>query len=160
MNGIDRPERKVYLAAAFLILVAAGVTLSLFSRPRVIICDDSPVGRVRALNTAEMAYSYTYPEIGFSPSLAALGPPPVGRPPSAEAADLIEAELASGTRYQFYFEYKPGPKDKDGTIQSYSIVAFPQDWQEGKKQSFFTDQTGVIRGTRENRKATKYDPPI
>ena len=44
------------------------------------------------ISSAQETYARTYPQ-GFSPTLAALGPPPSGAAPSATAAGLIEAAL-------------------------------------------------------------------
>jgi type IV pilus assembly protein PilA len=120
----------------------------------------SPVGVLRTINTSEVTYSSTYPK-GFSPSLAALGPPP-GTQPTAEAAGLIDPQLATGVEYGYTFTYKAVP-DADSIIRHYTVVARPLKYHRESyppTNSFFTDETGVIRSTDEDREATSSDPPL
>jgi len=109
----------------------------------------SAVGSVRTLNTALVTYASTYPEIGFPAKLEALG----GDGGSASHAGLIDSVLASGVKAGYKFEYSGG-----GT--TYNIVARPVSPDVTGKRAFFTDQSGVIRFTQENRIPTAQDPPL
>lgn len=120
------------------------------------------VGMLRTINTAEITYASTYSS-GFSPSLAVLGPPTQGAKRSALAADLIDEFLASGRESGYRIDYKPGPVEH-GRIDTYTVTARPIKygcpeayWAE---TSYFSDQSGVIRMTNEDRLATAKDPPI
>ncbi len=119
----------------------------------------SAVGSVRTINTAEITYASSYTE-GFSPSLAALGEGPPGASPSRSAAGLIDPVLASGTKSGYTFTYTPGPRDSNGRINSYTVVARPIKYGKTGLRSFFTDESGVIRQTAEDRPATAKDPPL
>lgn len=116
----------------------------------------SAVGSLRTINAAQITYWHTYGS-GYSASLAALGPPPPGAPPTPAAAGLVDDTLASGKKSGYIFTYTPGPRDATGKITAYTVVARSncQNWR-----SFFIDDTGVIRVTNENRPATAQDPPI
>lgn len=57
----------------------------------------------------------------------------------------------------YSLRYTPGQADESGNVRAYGLVALPQNYGY---RSFFTDQTGVIRATRENRAATAQDAPI
>lgn len=116
------------------------------------------VGCIRTVNTAEYAYASTY-HTGFSRTMAALGMTPGWKSPTPEAAGLIDEKLTTGKHSGYVFTYKVGAKDADGKTNTYALAARPIKWYEGI-ESFFTDQTGVIRWTRENRAATVKDPPI
>lgn len=118
----------------------------------------SAVASLRTINTSEIAYASTYG--GYSPNLAVLGPPPEGKPPTATAADLIDELLARGVKNRYHFTYKPGPPDAKGQITSYTVCAQPIERSEHLRRSFFTDESGVIRQTDENRCATAQDPPL
>ena len=109
----------------------------------------SAVGSMRTLNTALVTYAATYPEIGFPATLGALG----GDGGSASQAGLIDPVLASGVKTGYKFEYASG-----GT--TYNIVARPVSSDVTAKRSFFTDESGVIRFTQENRIPTAEDPPL
>ena len=110
---------------------------------------------MRSINTAEVYYDKTYGK-SFSPALAALGVPAEGNAPSAAAANLLVNELAGGRIAGYVFVYKSGAPDKDARITTYTVVARPVKWQKGFL-SIFTDETGKIRGTRENREPTAQD---
>jgi hypothetical protein len=80
----------------------------------------------------------------FPQSLESLGEP-------ARAA----AQHAMSGGYSL--RYTPGPVDANGNVHAFGLVALPRNYGY---RSFFTDQTGVIRATRENRAATLLDSPI
>ena len=121
--------------------------------------ESSAVGSLRSINTSEETYASTYGK-GFSPMLATLGPPAQGSQPSASAADLIDSVLASGQKSGYNFIYTPGPRDAQGRIPSYTVLARPATPGVSGQRNFFTDETGVIRATLEDRPATAADPPI
>jgi hypothetical protein len=116
------------------------------------------VGCLRSINTAEVFYAKEYKK-GFSPTLASLGPPPEGAKPSASAAGLLDNSLTGGKKSNYVFTYKAGRPNASWRITTYSVVARPAQWQKGL-WTFFTDQTGIIRGTDENRAARVSDPPL
>jgi hypothetical protein len=119
----------------------------------------SQVGCLRTINTVEETYRATYKK-GYSPTLKALGPPPNGAPVSATAASLIDPVLASGQRAAYTFTYTPGPLNSVGEITTYTLTAVPSDAGCTDWNRYFTDETGLIRATQENRPATAQDPPI
>ncbi len=69
-------------------------------------------------------------------------------------------QLAQSEGYRL--EYRPGPAEEAGSraqgpVHSYVLLARPSNYGY---RSFYTDETGVVRATRENRAATPQDPPI
>jgi len=66
----------------------------------------------------------------------------------------IAAQLAQSTGYQIL--YTPGPVEADGRIRTYALQARAGNYGF---RSFYTDDSGLIRATRENRAATAQDPP-
>jgi hypothetical protein len=74
---------------------------------------------------------------------------PLG-PLARQAAQMAQSE-------GYTLEYTPGPADANATIHSYSLEARADTF--GYK-NFYTDMTGLIRSTTENRAATSSDPPI
>jgi hypothetical protein len=159
----------VYLAVPFL---GAAIILPSVVRSPIAANQAATVGSLRTINTAMVTYDSTYLH-GFAPSLAALGPPPpspAGAPaaaasPSCLGAGLIDDILASGGKNGYIFQLSAGPstgKDAQGCatgIQTYSITARPINRKTGRN-SYFTDQSGVIRSTSEDRPATVNDTPI
>ncbi len=122
---------------------------------RITANETSAVGSLRVLNTVLVAYSAKY-EKGYALTLANLGP---GNPPSAQAAGLIDAVLAAGTRSGYVFEYTAGAAGPQGEIQGYAISARPLQPGQSGKRFFFTDQSGIIRYSN-NGPATVSSPPI
>jgi hypothetical protein len=64
------------------------------------------------------------------------------------------AQLAQSVNYQI--QYVPGPPEPDGSIRSYAIQARAGNYGF---RSFYTDNTGIVRATSENRPATAQDSP-
>jgi type IV pilus assembly protein PilA len=137
-----------------------GLTLS-----RRVASESMAVSNLREIKTAAVSYQSQH-KIGYPPSLVALGPPAPNEKPSCRAADLIDPLLASGEKSGYVFTYTPGPsveKPAAGCpsgVQAYTVAARPLRYQETGTRSFFTDETGVIRSTSEDRAATKDDPPL
>ncbi len=124
-----------------------------------------PAGQARAveclrqIHSAQQSYA-TGHKRSFSATLAALGPAAAKAAPSEEAADLVDEYLARGAKYGYRFEYTPGPRDAEGRITQYVLTARPNSYQRGSLRSFYSDQTGVICSTAQDRPATKDDPAL
>jgi hypothetical protein len=120
----------------------------------------SAISSLRTINTAEITYASTYNQ-GYSPDLASLGPP--SDTPSASGAGLIDEVLARSRKSGYIFKYTPGRRDAQGRIVAYTVVARPikRDSDEPTSgTSFFTDESGSIRYTDEQRVPAAQDPPI
>ena len=65
------------------------------------------------------------------------------------------AQMAQSEGYEL--QYVPGPADGNAVIRSYSLEARPGNFGY---RSFYTDLSGLVRATTENRAATSSDPPI
>lgn len=161
-------RRAVIFGEVYALLLA--VLVAIFSpegAPRGMAANDaSAAGSLRTINTAAGTYQDTYNN-GFPPILAVLAPPPAGIAPNCNAADLIDSVLASGQKHGYAFVYRPGPPvEKAGAsctipgIKSYTVTARPLKFDRTGRRSFFTDESGVIRWTPDDRPATAQDPPI
>ncbi len=154
------------------LLVFAGLLLmmapfSYISEP-VPAAEERAVGWLRIIYAAGMQYESIYKN-GYAPSLKALGPEEMdGRPLPATctASDLLESMLASGNKDGYLFTYAPGVQVKESSegcppgVESYTVTARPIRYGTTGTGSFWMDQAGVIRQTRENRPATATDPAI
>jgi len=141
-----------------LLFVVANVAAQKVVSPPSEADQANAVGSLRSINTAEVFYYKQYNK-GFSPTLFSLGVPPNGTKPSGSAAGLLDNSLASGKKNNYVFTYEAGRPDATGKITAYTVSARTAKWQSGV-QSFFTDQTAIIRGTNENRAATASDPAL
>lgn len=153
--------RQIRLAGMLVLslaLFSAGATAQETAQAPSTDDQSSVVACLRTINTAELAYEKAYNN-GFSPNLKALSVPDQGTNYTASAAGLIDASLGGGKRNGYVFTYKAGAPDDHGKISSYTVSARPAKWQTGVR-NFFTDQTGVLRLTTENRAATAKDPDM
>lgn len=148
----------------FIPLVVAAVAIpSMIRSPRA-ANESAAVGSLRAINVAAGTYEADYGN-GFPAGLAILTLPQ-GAKSGCHRVDLLDPVLASGTRSHYTFEYLPGPlveKPAAGCpagVRSYSVSARPVGYGRCGYRNFWTDQSGVIRFTPEDRAATANDPPL
>jgi len=144
------------LIVVAIILIIAAIAIPNLLRSRIAANQASAVGSLRTLNTAEITYSSTY-NVGFTSSLAQLGPPASGAPTST-AAGLIDSVLAAGTKSGYSFSYSPGTTAGTQTV-TYGIFASPITVGTTGTNYYFTDNSGVIR-QNSTATATSSDSPI
>lgn len=140
------------------LLIIAAIAIPNLLRSRIATNQASAVGSLRTINTAAITYASTYNQ-GYPTSLAALGPPRSGAAPDANAADLIDQVMASGTRSGYVLTYAPGEKGADGRVDKYTLHADPVIPGNTGMNHYFTDDNGVIRQETDGP-ASKESPPI
>ncbi|HEX9759642.1 MAG TPA: hypothetical protein VGA40_01915 [Candidatus Acidoferrales bacterium] len=92
-------------------------------------------------------------------TLAQLGPATGGISP--DAASLVDAELAAGSKAGYRFRYRIFPAGQDQSEARFEIAAVPAEYGRTGKRSFFLDTTGRLRGgDKQGAVATAFDPPI
>jgi len=67
----------------------------------------------------------------------------------------LAAQRAQSEGYQL--QYTAGPAGADGALRSYTLGARAGNYSY---RNFYTDPSGVVRATREDRDANSADPPI
>ena len=147
-------------AVYILILLIIAVLLPGLVRSRKPANEASAGASMRQIITAQITYAIIYPEKGFAARLAELGPPPPGNEPSEKAANQIDPQLASGVKSEYRFVLRPRPPAAAGIVRTFTISARPIEYGVTGVRSFFTDESGVIRSTSEDRPATVDDPPL
>jgi hypothetical protein len=72
---------------------------------------------------------------------------------------LIRARAAAqrAQAMGYRLEYTPGPREPDGTVRTYVMLARPGNFGY---RNFYAGERGTIHWTRENRPATAQDKPI
>jgi type IV pilus assembly protein PilA len=155
------------LIVVAIILIIAAIAIPNFLRSRAAANQASAVGSLRTLNTAEATYSSTFGN-GYSATLGYLGPPASGGAVDATHAGVIDNVLcgqASGgvgaltsTKSGYQFTYSPGTPS-NGRIDSFVINADPTSRGLTGNNSYFIDQSGVVRqnGTTQ---ASAADSPL
>jgi prepilin-type N-terminal cleavage/methylation domain-containing protein len=130
------------LIVVAIILIIAAIAIPNFMKSKMAANQASAVQSLRMLDTAEVTYSSTY-NIGFSATLAYLGPA-AGGVPYSQGAALIDSTLATGFKSGYALVYSSGPPDANGSISAYTVTATPLSSATGSTY-YFTDQSGVIR---------------
>jgi type IV pilus assembly protein PilA len=129
------------LLVVAVILIISAIAVPNFLRSRMRANEASAVASLRAINTAAVTYSITYPDLNFPASLTAMG----GAIPcsaSSAGACLIDEVLASGTKSGYTFVWTG-----DGLVPSitFTLTGTPQVVGSSGQNMYCTDQIGVIR---------------
>lgn len=132
------------------VLVVAAIAIPNLLRSKIAANEASAVGSIRTVNTAQVIYTTSYPEKGFAPNLATLGPGPRrATAASPEHAGLISETLANASCTADAWCTKSGYRFKvtascmQGKCKEYLIVATPVDSNTGTR-SFCSTSDGVI----------------
>jgi type IV pilus assembly protein PilA len=107
----------------------------------------SAINSLRAIQQAETRYRAAYPDRGYACSLEALGGDPKSGPPTPSAAQLIPADLASGSSLGYEFEIAcNGAMTTNGVHRYDSFIAYATPAEVGKTgdRGYCTDESGVI----------------
>ncbi len=108
--------------------------------------EEDAISDVRHIITSQITYSATIGQGSYAPSLTAL-----------QNARLI---TNSGTLDGYRFLITAGPIDDQGKITTYSVVASPVEYGVTGWANFYSDESGVIRYTVEDRPAWFKDLPL
>jgi hypothetical protein len=118
------------------------------------------VSTLRVINVAEVTYWGGDSAKGYARTLKELGPAGAGLLNAVTASGEIEAVVLGGEKNGYRYRLIPERTDSNRPIMHYTIIARPIKRLVKDQRSFFTDETGVIRFTTENRAATIADPPL
>jgi len=133
------------------VLVGAAIAIPNLLRSRIAANEASAVGSLRTVNTAQVTYAASYPQRGFAPNLATLGPDPRGSGAgSPDHASFLDAILGNAnctadawcTKSGFRFRLKAYCKQL--LCKEFVMLATPVDTSAGTR-SFCSISDGVIR---------------
>jgi hypothetical protein len=114
---------------------------------------------LKKIAEAVETYRRTYSRL--PESLAKLGPPPRGATASADAAGLLEADLASGARSGYKFRYVISGSNDVGAPAKYEVAATPETYGRTGRRSFFRDTNGGLHGAdRQGGVGSALDPRL
>ncbi|MGO9589962.1 MAG: prepilin-type N-terminal cleavage/methylation domain-containing protein [Candidatus Acidiferrales bacterium] len=156
------------LIVVAIILIIAAIAIPNLLRARMAANESSAVGSMRTINTANGNFLTQYNH-SFAPTLVSLGGPTVATPVCTGAgANLIDSVLGGAdpsTKSGYTFTYTAGTADAGdptcGSVTTYTVSGTPVSYGGTGTRSFFTDQTGVIRGADHAGAAGLVtDPPL
>jgi type IV pilus assembly protein PilA len=119
-DGFSLIELLVVVA---IILIIAAIAIPNLLRARISANEASAVSSVHSVNTGEITYSTIFPDVGYSATLASLGPG--GGCNSPANACIIDAALATGTKSGYVFTYvqnASGPPSPGYTLNADPIT--------------------------------------
>jgi len=137
---------EIMIVVAIILIIAAMAIPNLL-RARIAANASSAVSSTRTINTAEVSYTTAYPTVGYSTTLANLGPGGASCPaggPTSTAACLIDNVLSAGNKSGYRFTYTPGAA-AGGLITTYEIDAAPATFNQTGVRGFCSVEDAVIR---------------
>jgi type IV pilus assembly protein PilA len=138
-SGFSLIELLIVVA---IILIIAAIAIPNLLRSRIAANEASAVGSLRTLNSAEITYNTSYPNVGFACSLSMLAPPSGTTSATSSTAGLIDSTLAGGTKSGYTFTVS----NCTGTPKSsYQYTAAPVSPGTTGQRYFCTDTSAVIQ---------------
>ena len=138
----SRGSLRGHWLAQLAVLLGVINLLSTIALPRFFLWREIGTGQqaLRTLHRAETSYRTRYPEIGYSPDLRSLGPPPPTVSQSVQRAGLLDAPLSEGIYCagKDPLAYEPRTGD-DGPIVAYTA------WVNSYGSTRLIDEKGLIR---------------
>lgn len=149
-----------YLSVVFIpfILIIAAIAIPNLLRARIAANEAVAVGTLRDVMAAAVNYNLRYGH-GYPQDLLVLGPPSDGGATSANAAGLIDSDLASGQSHGYNFSCQGSSSRGDGVLDMFHCNADPLIPGSTGMRHFFDDQSGVIR-YQVDGPANENSPPI
>ena len=109
--------------------------------------ETSATASVHAIGQAELEYNSSFPQNGFSCTLAALGGLP-GTPPSATAAEVLDPGLAAGTKSGYIINSTNCTKvtvNNHDMITGYEITAVPVSIGRSGDRGYCMDENNIMK---------------
>jgi type II secretory pathway pseudopilin PulG len=162
--GLVREGGNWKLLSVGLILLDVPAMAKQWEQADLDASEDAAIADLRLVAEALDTYRRAYGQL--PDTLAALGPaPPNGVSP--EAASLLDADLAAGSKdgYTIRYTITPAtgnlPEDQANKAETFSLASSPKEYGKAGRRSFFLDSSGILRGAdKQGGVATTTDPRI
>ena len=129
------------LIVVAIILIIAAIAIPNLLKSKMAANESSAVGSMRTINTAEVMYAASCPNIGYSATLVELNTGAI----CAGGSGIIDNVLSTGTKSGYTFTYTQGAAAANGVVSTYTNVAVPLTVGVTGQRGFYSDQSGVIR---------------
>jgi len=138
------------LIVVAIILIIAAIAIPNLLRARIAANESSAVQSIRSLNTAQVAYQSTYPNVGFASAVSTLGPSAANcTTPSSVNACLVDWVLGQatvvGTPKSGYYFTQPAAVGGGGIVVDYTFNGLPALVNVSGTRGFCSNSDGVIR---------------
>ena len=153
-TGILRTNRQHgFTLMELLIVMSIMIILMLIAIPNFISMkaqadETSAIQSLRAIYQAQIQYQTDFPANGFACALTALGGNASASPPSAQAAQVLQGDLATGQKSGYTFNIVNCTKvtvNNQDMYTSYEATAVPQSIGKSGHRGFCIDQAGEIK---------------
>lgn len=136
-NGFSLIELLIVVA---IILIIAAIAIPNLIKSKMAANEASAVGSIRTINTGEVNYAASCPNVGYSTALVGLS----SGAGCAGGANIIDVVLSGGAKSGYTFA-EAGVLGVDNLNDIYTATANPSVLGTTGQRGFFSDQTGVIR---------------
>ncbi len=152
------------LIVVAIILIIAAIAIPNLLRSRIAANESSAVGSVRSVNTAQVTYASTYPDVGFATTLSQLGPVSTpGAAPTSTNAGLLDGVLGCANaicgKSGYNFTLNANLPTNGVAGASYSVNGDPITVGQSGQRYFYSDPSGVIRFSN-TAQAKETDTPL
>jgi len=141
------------LIVVAIILIIAAIAIPNLLRARIAANESSAVSSIRTMNTSEVTYQSTFPTIGYTSTITALGPSAATgcTTPSSTNACLLDWVLAQATaagspKSGYYFQIN-NPGQLNGMNVGYTFDGAPASINQTGVRGFCSNEDAVIRYT-------------
>jgi type IV pilus assembly protein PilA len=158
MNTLDRlravrENEEGFTLIELLIVMSVMLILMTLAVPQLLKLrkqanETSAIQSLRTIGQAELQYNSAFPANGFSCALPTLGGDPKSGAPTAQAAQLITPDLATGQKAGYTFAIANCTKvtvNNQDMYTSYEITAVPNSIGKTGDRGFCTDENSTIR---------------
>ncbi len=134
-----------------IVLINAAISMPMLLAHKKVAHEKSAVSALHKINECAAAYATAHAEQGYPASLSAMGPAGGG---------CLSAQVARENRDGYRFTYTAIDVDSCGRVTTYAASGRPISYGESGYKSFYTDESGEIRFTLDNREPTAGDPLV
>lgn len=138
------------LIVVAIILIIVTMAVPRFVRFRMYTQETAAIKAISTIHTAQTMYHSQFNR--YASSLAELGPPASGTP-NQSAAELINNDLAGGSKQGYTFTVT-------GSAGGYVVIAMPVTYNGTGSRSFYSDQSMVVHEHSGPEQATAQDPEM